>query len=141
MIKQLSIAEAHALLESGEQTGEYAPLGKFYLIEDGKYVGIDNSTGDAWTEDFDTLCECIIWLSGEETEKPIFNRHLDLDIRINDGDFEIDVYEPESGECIQMQHPLSFDEHPEFDKAIGNEIYSWLSLWAEEMKEMEEDDD
>ena len=44
---------------------------------------------------------------------------------------EVDVYEPESGEVIQMQHPLSFDEHPEFDAAIGNEIYSWLSLWTE----------
>lgn len=59
-------------------------------------------------------------------------RHLDLTIRINDGEFEIDVYEPESGEVSQLQCPLSFDEHPEFDEAIGREIYSWLSLWSEE---------
>lgn len=40
---------------------------------------------------------------------------------------------PESGECSQIDAPLSFDEHPEFDKNIGDEIYSWLSLWADEL--------
>ena len=59
-------------------------------------------------------------------------RNLDLAIRIKDGWFEVDVYEPESGECSQLNFPLSFDEHPEFDEAIGMEIYSWLSLWADE---------
>lgn len=59
-------------------------------------------------------------------------RHLDLTIRIRCGKVEIDVYEPESGEVMQMQYPLSFDEHPDFDEAIGREIYSWLGLWSEE---------
>ena len=62
---------------------------------------------------------------------PKFQQTLELTIRLNKDSFEVDVYEPESGEVIQMQHPLSFDEHPEFDAAIGNEIYSWLSLWTE----------
>lgn len=62
-------------------------------------------------------------------------RTLELTIRINENSFEVDVYEPESGEIVQMQHPYSPDEHPEFDKAIGDEIYSWLSLWADEMGE------
>lgn len=62
-------------------------------------------------------------------------RTLELTIRINEDSFEVDVYEPESGEIVQIQHPYSPDEHPEFDKRIGNEIYSWLSLWAEEMEE------
>ena len=35
--------------------------------------------------------------------------------------------------CSQIDAPLSFDEHPEFDKNIGDEIYSWLSLWADEL--------
>ena len=35
---------------------------------------------------------------------------LELTIRINEDDFELDVYEPES-----------------------NEIYSWISLWADEV--------
>lgn len=64
-------------------------------------------------------------------QTPGLQRMLELTIRLNNDSFEIDVYEPESGEVIQMQHPLSFDDHPEFDAAIGNEIYSWLSLWIE----------
>ena len=59
-------------------------------------------------------------------------RHLELEIRLRKEEFEVDVYEPESGECRQIQYPVSFGEHPEFDKAIGEEIYSWLSMWAEE---------
>jgi len=65
-------------------------------------------------------------------------RTLELTIRINEDSFEADVYEPESGEIVQMQHPYSPDEHPEFDKAIGDEIYSWVSLWAEEREESNE---
>ena len=45
------------------------------------------------------------------------------------------MYEPESGEVAQLQHPYSPDEHPKFDKAIGDEIYSWISVWAEEGEE------
>lgn len=62
-------------------------------------------------------------------------RTLELMIRLNDDDFEVDVYEPESGECSQMQFSFSPDEHPEFDKVIGEEIYSWVSLWADEKEE------
>lgn len=53
----------------------------------------------------------------------------------DDSWFEIYVYEPESGEQTHFEFLLSFDEHPVFDKAIGMEIYSWLSLWADECNE------
>ena len=59
-------------------------------------------------------------------------RLLELTIRINEDDFEIEVYEPESGGFYRMQHPYSPDEHPEFDQAIGDEIYSWISMWKDE---------
>lgn len=59
-------------------------------------------------------------------------RMLELTIRVNDDNFEVDVYEPESGDVVQFQCPYSPDEHPEFDKAIGDEIYSWISLWKDE---------
>lgn len=39
--------------------------GLFWTWGNGKYIGIDNSTGDAWTEEFDTLDECKQWLKGE----------------------------------------------------------------------------
>ena len=54
-------------------------------------------------------------------------KNLELTIRMDNDHVEIDIYEPESGECSQIDAPLSFDEHPEFDKNIGDEIYSWLS--------------
>ncbi len=59
-------------------------------------------------------------------------RNLELTIRLNEDTFEVDVYEPESGEVTQMQFPYSHDEHPEFDEKIGEEIYSWISLWADQ---------
>ena len=59
-------------------------------------------------------------------------RLLELTIRINEDDFEIEVYEPESGGFYRIQHPYSPDEHPEFDQAIGDEIYSWISMWKDE---------
>ncbi len=40
------------------------PIGLFYTIENGQYVGIDNKSGDAWTEGFDTCEDCIRWLAG-----------------------------------------------------------------------------
>lgn len=42
------------------------PLGLFWLKDGGWYVGIDNRTGDAWTEEFRTRKKCIWWLLREE---------------------------------------------------------------------------
>lgn len=38
------------------------PLGLFYCCENGAWIGIDNSLGDAWTAKFKTKEECIEWL-------------------------------------------------------------------------------
>lgn len=59
-------------------------------------------------------------------------RHLELSIRFDNEHVEIDVYEPESGECSQLDFPVSFDEHPEFNQAIGDTIYEWLRRWKED---------
>lgn len=64
-------------------------------------------------------------------------RTLELTITLDEENVSCDVYEPESGECTTLKEPLSFDEHPEFNEAIGNEIYSWLSLWSDALKEQE----
>jgi hypothetical protein len=42
------------------------PTGKFYTVEGGLYVGIDNSHGEAWTEDFNNFRICVRWLADEE---------------------------------------------------------------------------
>ena len=55
-IKKVTSEEADEIIE------KRVPKGLFYTIssvEDRKvYVGIDNSTGDAWTEDFKSLGAC-----------------------------------------------------------------------------------
>ena len=61
---ELSQEEVHALLDSGEETGEYSPRGYFYTKEGDTFVAIDNSTGDGWTEEFQSLKECTDWLFG-----------------------------------------------------------------------------
>jgi len=35
------------------------------VLEDEIFIGIDNSTGDAWVEEFKTKQECMSWLKGE----------------------------------------------------------------------------
>ena len=54
---------------SSEQAGRIIntryPLGLFYVLNQGAYVGIDNSTGHAWTEEFPNLRKCKRWLSNQ----------------------------------------------------------------------------
>ena len=42
--------------------------GLFVHKSDKVYVGIDNSTGDAWVEEFPNLIECLKWLADKEDE-------------------------------------------------------------------------
>ncbi len=61
-------------------------------------------------------------------------RRLDLTLRFDDEHVEVDIYEPETGECSQIDCPISVDEHPEFNERLGDEIYSWLAMWLDEME-------
>ena len=36
----------------------------FYTKENEVYIGIDNTTGNAWTKGFKTLDACVKWLHG-----------------------------------------------------------------------------
>ena len=63
-IKIITKTETYDIIESRER------VGTFLLFEDnGTYTGIDNSTKDAWTENFNKISECINWLYGEKIEK------------------------------------------------------------------------
>lgn len=42
------------------------PRGRFYTQEGSRFVGVDNLTGDAWTEDFRSRRKCLKWLKGED---------------------------------------------------------------------------
>lgn len=57
---------AKLILGSGEDGGGYEPRGRYYLQDGDKWVGIDNSTGEAWTEEFPTKRKCLRWLKGCE---------------------------------------------------------------------------
>ena len=48
--------------------GKVEPLGLYYLLDksfDGKtlYIGVDNSHGDVWVEEFKSLGACKRWLT------------------------------------------------------------------------------
>lgn len=61
-------------------------------------------------------------------------RTLDLTLRFTAKGIETTVHEPESGETSKFLHKLDFENHEDFDRDIGNEIFSWLSLWADAME-------
>lgn len=54
-MKEIKPLQAHKIVKNRK------PRGKFYLKEDGKYVGIDNEEGHAWTEEFNKF---VLWLLG-----------------------------------------------------------------------------
>lgn len=54
--KQISKRDAYKVITNRE------PRGLFFVKEPAGYAGIDNMTGDAWTEDFKTKEECLRWL-------------------------------------------------------------------------------
>ncbi len=60
MIQQITQVEASEIIRT------YEPIGLFYLLDGDTYVGIDNLTGHAWTEEFNTFEECKAWLEGDE---------------------------------------------------------------------------
>jgi hypothetical protein len=55
------------------------PLGKFYAVETSPllntdlYIAVDNSTGEAWTEEFANLPCALKWLEGESGYAKLFN--------------------------------------------------------------------
>ena len=43
----------------------HTPRGLFLAKENGKWVAVDNSTGDVWTEEFPQKRQAIRWLRSE----------------------------------------------------------------------------
>ena len=57
--KEVSHEEAIEIIETRRPTG-------LFLEDTGaEIIGIDNSSGDAWTEEFPDRLECLIWLLQE----------------------------------------------------------------------------
>lgn len=47
------------------------PRGLFVLETGCEYIGIDNSNGDAWTEEFPDLTECLMWLASDKERRSL----------------------------------------------------------------------
>ena len=41
------------------------PTGLFITHDGGRFIGIDNRSGDAWTEEFHDAERCVEWLTGQ----------------------------------------------------------------------------
>jgi len=48
--------------QAAEVISQRKPLGLFYLLDGERCIGIDNTTGNAWTEEFTDLQQCKDWL-------------------------------------------------------------------------------
>ena len=68
MIKKVTPSEGDCIIYSRR------PFGLFYLIYNGIYVGIDNSTGHAFTEEFMNLRQCKRWLLNPSVQAPTLER-------------------------------------------------------------------
>ena len=64
MIKKLKPISAEAVIMTRR------PTGLFYVHQDGIYIGIDNSTGHAWVEEFTSLRQCKEWLRNPSMPYP-----------------------------------------------------------------------
>lgn len=63
MIAVVSVERANKIIDKRET------VGLFLIIENDMFVGIDNSTGEAWTEEFTDLNKCLKWLHGGELDE------------------------------------------------------------------------
>ena len=61
--KKLTDHELHTLFLSCSKEGVYRPVGLFYHQDKNTVIGVDNSTGEAWTEEFSSVKECLAWLN------------------------------------------------------------------------------
>lgn len=63
-------------------------------------------------------------------------KSLEIRLVIKDAsEFDVEIYEPESGDFTRLTNMFSPDEHPVFNEQIGNEIYAWISMLMDEYDE------
>ena len=67
-------------------------------------------------------------------------RTLTLDLWIEDDNAMVEILEVETGDHVGIVIPYSPFEHPEFNERIGNELYSWLELMADEAEDWDSDE-
>jgi hypothetical protein len=55
-IRKITPEQADSIIDTRK------PLGLFYALKTGVYIGIDNSSGQAWAQAFPNLRNCTHWL-------------------------------------------------------------------------------
>lgn len=81
MVQKLSHLEGEELLETNNMRGLF-----FYedvLSENNLFIGIDNSKGDLFTEEFSTIETCVRWLLNPfeyHSETDFGNQHYEVEI-------------------------------------------------------------
>ncbi len=60
--KEVTAKEALAIVRTRN------PIGCFWQKDGELYIGIDNTTGDAWVEEFTALESCLAWLEGRDAQ-------------------------------------------------------------------------
>lgn len=56
------------------------------------------------------------------------SRDFDLWMECDGKTIEVTVYDRDSDSRKEIVFPYSPGKHPEFDEALGNEIYSWAEM-------------
>lgn len=64
-IKEISVEESLEIMDMYDVSPDDY-LGRFYYKENEVFVGVDNSGGMCWTEEFKSLNHCMEWLGGAE---------------------------------------------------------------------------
>lgn len=77
MIKFVPLEKVSEIIENFNNN-KPTERGKFLTVEGNQFVAVDNTTGDAWTEDFPKMKDAIDWLNDkltitEEYERKIAN--------------------------------------------------------------------
>lgn len=65
MIRKIKPCHAAVIIDARR------PLGLFYVHDGDVFVGVDNSTGHAWTEEFACLHQCKAWLRNPSMKAPL----------------------------------------------------------------------
>lgn len=59
-------------------------------------------------------------------------RHLEITLEVRETDFDVDIYEPETGDFVSATF-TNDDKYSDMDRFVGNEIRSWISMMRDEM--------
>lgn len=76
MIKFVELEKVSKIIENFNNK-KPSEIGKFLTVEGNLYIAVDNSTGDAWTEDFPDMKDAIDWLNDKIEIGEYYQRMID----------------------------------------------------------------